>query len=173
VGDRPGLETREGDLVITRDRSVRRRLAGLSAIALAVIILLAGIWLGGHPSYLPGPLRGGFFESRSSVLVDQAVHIVSTRYYRPLSRSILVDRALSGMVASLDDPYSRYLDPQAYRNRNEHHQQDGGEAPPVASWQMLTYHRLRIGHLTPGSARTRVSAGGPSSRPVWARAPGR
>jgi hypothetical protein len=101
--------------VISRDPTVRRRFAWLSALALAVIILLAGIWLGGHPSWLPGPLRGGFFESRSSVLVDQAVNVVSTRYYRPLKRSDLVDRALSGMVASLDDPYSRYLDPQAQR----------------------------------------------------------
>jgi carboxyl-terminal processing protease len=94
-------------------------LAGLSAMALAVIVLLAGIWLGGHPSDLPSALRGGFFESRSLVLVNQALNILTTRYYRPLERSSLVDQGLSGMVAGLDDPYSRYLDPQAYRERGE------------------------------------------------------
>lgn len=103
--------------MISTDRTVRRRFARLSAIALAIIALLAGIWLGGHPSALPSLLRGGFFESRSLVLVNQALNILTTRYYRPLDRSALVDRGLAGMVASLDDPYSHYLDPRAYRER--------------------------------------------------------
>ena len=102
--------------------TVRRRLAGLGAIALAVIALLAGIWLGGHPGSLPSPLRRSFLENRSLVLVDQALTILRTRYYRPLDRTGLVDQALSGMVAGLDDPYSRYLDPAAYRARNEQRQ---------------------------------------------------
>jgi carboxyl-terminal processing protease len=113
--------------VITSDPTARRRrLAGLSAIVATVIVLLAGIWLGGHPSDLPSPLRGGFFESRRLVLVNQAVNILTTRYYRPLNRSILVDRALSGMVASLDDPYSQYLDPRAYRERSQQRNQNLG-----------------------------------------------
>jgi hypothetical protein len=66
--------------VITSDPTVRRRLAGLGATALAVIVLLAGSWLGGHPSDLPSPLRGGFFESRSPVVVNQALNILTTRY---------------------------------------------------------------------------------------------
>ncbi|MBV8989571.1 MAG: S41 family peptidase [Solirubrobacterales bacterium] len=215
--------------MITSNPTVRRRLAGLSAIALAVIVLLAGIWLGGHPTDLPSPLRGGLFESRGLVLVNQALNILTTRYYRPLNRSSLVDQALSGMVASLDDPYSHYLDPQSYRERSEPPKQDLGgigidtvaeprglrvvnvfegspaadaglmsgdliikvgsssledradlgsdliRGPvgtavqltflrgdiqhvtsvgranivvPVVTWQMLTYHHLRIGHLT-------------------------
>ena len=104
--------------MITRHLTARRVLAGLGALVLAVIVLLAGIWLGGHPSVLPSPLRTGFFQNRSLVLVNQALDILTTRYYRPLSRSGLVDDGLSGMVASLDDPYSRYLTPQAYRDRN-------------------------------------------------------
>jgi carboxyl-terminal processing protease len=108
---------------MTRNPSVRRGLAALSAIALVVLGLLAGIWLGGHPSNLPSALRGGFFESRSLMLVNQALNILTTRYYRPLDRSALVDEALSGMVVSLDDPYSHYLDPRAYRARNEERNQ--------------------------------------------------
>jgi carboxyl-terminal processing protease len=219
----------KGDLVITSDPTVRRSLAWLGAIALTVIVLLTGIWLGGHPSDLPSPLRGRFFENRSLVLVNQALNILTTRYYRRLSRSSLVDGGLSGMVASLDDPYSSYLDPQAYRQRDEQPSEDLGgigintvaeprglrvrnvveHSPaaaaglksadliikvgstsladqahlgpdlirgpvgtpveltflrddiqhmisverakivvPVASWQMLNYHHLRIGHLT-------------------------
>jgi carboxyl-terminal processing protease len=58
-------------------------------------------------------------ESRSLVLVNQALNVLTSRYYRRLNRSRLVVGALSGMVASLDDPYSGYLDPQAYRERNQ------------------------------------------------------
>jgi carboxyl-terminal processing protease len=92
----------------------------LGGIAVAIAALLTGIWLGGHPSDLPSPLRGGLFESRASQPVtEQALNILTTRYYRPLSRSSLVDVGLSGMVASLDDPYSHYLDPHSYRERSE------------------------------------------------------
>ena len=94
--------------------------AVLGGILVAVILLLAGIWLGGHPSDLPSPLRGGFFASRhTGSVTDQALRILTTRYYRPLSRSSLVDQGLSGMVASLDDPYSHYLDPSAYRESRQ------------------------------------------------------
>lgn len=79
-----------------------------------MIVLLAGIWLGGHPSGLPSLLRGGFFEShRSEPVTDQALGILTTRYYRELSRSSLVDYGLTGMVASLDDPYSHYIAPRS------------------------------------------------------------
>lgn len=96
-----------------------RVLAVLGGILAAVIVFLAGISLGGHPSDLPSLLRGGLFENRSLVLVNQALNILTRRYYRPLDRTNLVEQGLSGMVASLDDPYSHYLDPRAYRERNE------------------------------------------------------
>jgi carboxyl-terminal processing protease len=111
---------------VTSNRIVRRILVGLSAIVVALIILLAGVWWGGHPSALPSPLRGSFFQDRSLVLVNQALDVLTTRYYRPLARSGLVDHGLSGMVASLDDRYSRYLDPRMYRDRNQPPQKDQG-----------------------------------------------
>ena len=43
-----------------------------------------------------------------------------------LNRSSLVDVGLSGMGASLDDPYSRYLDPRSYRERSEESTQELG-----------------------------------------------
>jgi carboxyl-terminal processing protease len=96
------------------------RLVGLlGGIVAAVVVLLAGIWLGGHPSDLPSPLRGRLFESRHETVTEQALNILTTRFYRPVNRSSLVDVGLSGMVASLDDPYSHYLDPLAYRQRSE------------------------------------------------------
>ncbi|MBV8948708.1 MAG: S41 family peptidase [Solirubrobacterales bacterium] len=101
-------------------KSRRARLGALlGGILAAIVVFLAGISLGGHPSDLPSLLRGGLFESRSLVLVNQALNILTTRYYRQLDRSSLVEQGLSGMVASLDDPYSRYLDPRSYRGRSE------------------------------------------------------
>ena len=88
----------------------------LAGFLAAIAVLLAGIWLGGHPSDLPSLLRGGVFESRRPATVtEQALNILTTRYYRRLNRSSLVDLGLSGMVAGLDDPYSRYIDPSSYQ----------------------------------------------------------
>jgi carboxyl-terminal processing protease len=93
----------------------------LGGILAAIVVFLAGIWLGGHPSALPAPLRGSMFESRRpQIVTQQALNILTTRYFRPLDRSRLVDLALSGMVDGLEDPYSHYLDPSAYQaSRNQ------------------------------------------------------
>ncbi|HTX13411.1 MAG TPA: S41 family peptidase [Solirubrobacteraceae bacterium] len=88
----------------------------LAGVLAAIVLLLAGIWLGGHPSDLPAPLRSGIFGTRQSQIVtQQALDILTSRYYRPLNRSKLVDLSLSGMVAGLDDRYSHYIDPSAYK----------------------------------------------------------
>ena len=102
-----------------------RAAAVLGGILAAMVMLLAGIWLGGHPRDLPSLLRGSLLESRrNEAVTEQALNILTTRYYRPLERSGLVNVGLSGMVASLDDPYSHYRDPRAYRERNEQSTQE-------------------------------------------------
>jgi carboxyl-terminal processing protease len=84
------------------------------AVSVGLVALLVGIWLGGHPSDLPSLLRGRPFETRRAAPVtEQALGILTSRYYRPLDRSSLVDVGLSEIVASLDDPYSHYIDPSA------------------------------------------------------------
>jgi carboxyl-terminal processing protease len=89
--------------------------AVLVGVLAAIAFLVAGIWLGGHPSYLPSPLRTSVLESRrAQIVTQQALNILTSRYYRPLNRSKLVNLALSGMVDGLEDPYSRYIDPNAY-----------------------------------------------------------
>jgi carboxyl-terminal processing protease len=102
-----------------------RAVVMLVGVVVAMVVLLAGIWLGGHPGDLPSPLRGRLFESRrSETVTEQALNILTTRYYRPVNRSALVDVGLSGMVASLEDPYSDYLDPRSYRERREQSTQE-------------------------------------------------
>jgi carboxyl-terminal processing protease len=87
----------------------------LARIAVGVIVLLVGIWLGGHPSWLPSPVRSAFVDDQSTPLVNQVLNLLQRDYYRPLNRGQLVNRGLSGMVASLDDPYSHYYDPTDYQ----------------------------------------------------------
>jgi carboxyl-terminal processing protease len=99
----------------------------IGGVIAGLVMVLVGIWLGGHPSDLPSPLRGGPFESRrTEPVTEQALDILTNRYYRPLDRSSLVDVGLSGMVASLDDPYSHYIDPSAYKASNESEEHIGG-----------------------------------------------
>ncbi len=83
-------------------------------MAAAVLVLAAGVWLGGHPSWLPSSLRGAFTDDSQGHLVQQALNIISDDYYRPVNRNALLNKGLAAAVASLDDPYSHYLDPSDY-----------------------------------------------------------
>jgi carboxyl-terminal processing protease len=94
-------------------RSRRPRIAVW--VLTGLIVLLVGIWLGGHPSWLPSPLRSAFVDKADDPLVNQVIDLLQRDYYRPLNRSQLVNKGLAGMVASLDDPYSHYYDPTAYQ----------------------------------------------------------
>ena len=119
----------------------------------ALVVLLVGIWLGGHPSDLPSILRGGRFESRrAEPVTEQALGILTTRYYRPLDRSSLVDIGLSGMVASLDDPYSHYIDPSTYKASMEE-----SEPPAVGIG-------IQVTHEPDGLRVTNVSEGSPAAK---------
>jgi carboxyl-terminal processing protease len=88
------------------------------ALGVAVLLLLAiGLWFGGHPSWLPTPLRSAFVsESSTQKLENQVYGLLTKDYYRPLNRSTLVNKGLEGAVASLDDPYSHYYDPSDYHS---------------------------------------------------------
>ena len=77
--------------------------------------MLVGIWIGGHPSWLPSPLRSAFVDKSDNPLVNQVLNMLQSDYYRPLNRSQLVNKGLAGMVASLNDPYSHYYDPSDYQ----------------------------------------------------------
>jgi carboxyl-terminal processing protease len=94
----------------------RSRGPRIAVLVLAgVLVLLIGILLGGHPSWLPSPLRSAFVSQNDDPLVNQVLNMLQTDYYRPLNRNQLINKGLAGMVASLDDPYSHYYDPTNYQ----------------------------------------------------------
>jgi carboxyl-terminal processing protease len=95
-------------------RGSRRPRLALSLL-IGLVVLLIGIWLGGHPSWLPSPVRNAFVNQNDDPLVNQVLGMLQRDYYRPLNRTQLVNKGLAGMVASLDDPYSHYYDPTAYQ----------------------------------------------------------
>jgi carboxyl-terminal processing protease len=101
------------------------------ALGVGVLFLLAvGLWFGGHPTWLPSPLRSAFVsESANQKLENQVYGLLTQDYYRKLSRTTLVNEGLAGAVASLNDPYSHYYDPSNYHSFQDtttNPQDDGG-----------------------------------------------
>jgi carboxyl-terminal processing protease len=90
----------------------------------ALLMLLLGIWLGGHPNLLPSPLRTALVQNSNERLVSEVLDLLSRDYYRPVNRAQLTNQGLSSAIASLNDPYSHYYDPTAYHafmnNTNPH-----------------------------------------------------
>jgi carboxyl-terminal processing protease len=95
-------------------RSPRQPLTALLAL-LAPVLLLAGIWLGGHPEDLPAFLRSSLASSPQTQVVDEAIERVVHDYYRPISAGKLDNASISGLVASLGDRFSHYLSPDEFR----------------------------------------------------------
>jgi carboxyl-terminal processing protease len=88
--------------------------------ALLVLVLLAGgIWLGGHPQHLPSGVRDTLVSDDDAQLYDEAADIIQQDYYRKVDRKQLLDKALGSAVDSLDDRFSAYFDPKAYRSFEE------------------------------------------------------
>jgi carboxyl-terminal processing protease len=81
-------------------------------IALLPIVLVVGIWWGGHPEDLPGFLRSGLVAHAETRVVDEAIERISQDYYRPVSTSSLASASVGGAVASLHDRFSHYLSPR-------------------------------------------------------------
>jgi carboxyl-terminal processing protease len=79
------------------------------------ILLVVGIWLGGHPEDLPKFARGSTFEANQQTqVVDEALARISSDYYRPIPKSQLANTSIAGAVASLNDRFSHYLTPKEF-----------------------------------------------------------
>jgi carboxyl-terminal processing protease len=82
--------------------------------AMLPVLLVGGIWLGGHPQDLPGFARSAFEANHQTLVVDEALARISSDYYRPIAKSQLANASISGAVASLDDRFSHYLTPKEF-----------------------------------------------------------
>jgi carboxyl-terminal processing protease len=86
----------------------------MRAIAAVVAVLAAlalGMYLGGHPSGLPEPLRDVFVDESTSVQAE-AIDIIEDNYHREVPERRLRDASLRGMVRSLRSRFSEYFTPR-------------------------------------------------------------
>jgi len=93
--------------------STRQPTIAVLALLLPVL-LVAGIWLGGHPEHLPSFLRNAFVANHQTLVVDEAIERVESDYYRSIPADELNSASISGLVASLHDRFSHYLSPSEY-----------------------------------------------------------
>jgi carboxyl-terminal processing protease len=117
-------------------------------IVAALAILAVGVWLGGHPSWIPSGIRGAFIDDSDGRLMQDVLNVIRRDYYRTIDSGSLVNKGIAGAVASLDDPYSHYFDPADYRaflnQSNPHLTGIGVDVLPDP-------HGLRIVDVFPGS----------------------
>src|SRR5215208_5966454 len=84
---------------------------GVVALLSALVALAVGLWLGGHPADLPGPIRDAFVQE-DRALRAELIDSIEDNFYKPVNEGKLADASLKGIVESLDDPYSHYLTPK-------------------------------------------------------------
>ncbi|MFT3863448.1 MAG: S41 family peptidase [Solirubrobacterales bacterium] len=96
-----------------------------SAIAFGVallVFLVIGIYLGGHPSKLPGFAREHLTEEPTS-LVAEASEIIKDNYFRKVGDTELGNASLQGMVRELrkrhKDRFSDYFSPESLEGFNQ------------------------------------------------------
>ena len=99
------------------------RARGAVAFAAALVaFLVAGLWLGGHPSQLPGFVRDAFV-SEPAGLSAEAAEVLEESYYRPVGEEELGNASLQGMVRELRrrhrDRFTEYFSPEALASFNE------------------------------------------------------
>jgi carboxyl-terminal processing protease len=93
------------------------RTAGI-ATGCALVALVIGILLGGHPDLLPEGVRDAFVEE-DRALRAEIVDAIEDNFYKRVDEERLDDASLKGIVESLEDPYSHYLTPSEAKLQEE------------------------------------------------------
>ena len=91
-----------------------RRLRTTLLILFVPLALILGVWLGGHPDWLPGFARDSLVADTNGRLYEEAVDKIEADYYRKVDRAELLDTSLEKAVESLDDQFSHYFSPKEY-----------------------------------------------------------
>jgi carboxyl-terminal processing protease len=99
------------------------RLRGAIAFGVALVaFLVIGVYLGGHPSKLPGFAREAFTEEPTS-LVAEASEVIKDNYFRKVGDTELGNASLQGMVRELrkrhKDRFSDYFSPESLEGFNQ------------------------------------------------------
>ena len=114
--------------------------------------LAAGLWLGGHPTLIPSPLRKPFVDKQTRV-VAEAMDEINDTYYRKIPRSALADASIKGMVQHLGDRFSNYFTPKEYRGFK---QSQNSEFSGVGMTVSQDPQGLRVAQVYAGSPAKRA-----------------
>jgi carboxyl-terminal processing protease len=129
---------------------IRRALASL---VLVLVVLGAGIYLGGHPSGLPGFVRDPLVGDQDTRVIDEALNRVHETYYRDIPKKQLANESIRGIVTSLKDRFSNYFDPQQYA---KFQQQQSGEFAGIGVQVTKATDGLRIVEVYDDSPASRA-----------------
>src|ERR1700691_2469082 len=115
-----------------------------------------GVWFGGHPSWLPSPLRSAFVSKTADErLVQTTLDLISKDYYTHVNTGKLLNTGLEAAVASLNDPYSHYYPPALYRSfQYETNPQVAGIGVEVAAEPVR--HGIEVEEVFQGSPAARA-----------------
>lgn len=94
----------------------------VASVAALIVVLCAGIWLGGHPAKLPEFLRDRFVDDSAGLNLE-ATELIEDNYFRPVGSSELTNSSLQGMVRELRlrhrDRFSDYFSPESLARFND------------------------------------------------------
>jgi carboxyl-terminal processing protease len=90
----------------------------LIAAVSALVALVAGLFIGGHPQVLPGGLRDIFVEDSVATRAE-LIKDVEANFYKPVKKSDLEQASYKGIVSSLHDRFSEYFTPEESRVFNQ------------------------------------------------------
>ena len=123
----------------------------VALVAAFVIVLGAGIWLGGHPAKLPEFVRDKLVDDSAGLTVE-ATELIEDNYYRSVGSQELTNSSLQGMVRELrlrhKDRFSDYFSPQALADFNE---AISGHFSGVGLSVSQVKEGLRVDRVFPGS----------------------
>lgn len=133
------------------------RARGAVAFGVALLAMLcAGLWLGGHPSKLPSPLRGPFVDDAAG-LTAEASGLIEDNYFRPVEDGELTDASLRGMVRGLRrryrDRFSEYFSAEGLARFNEG---ISGRFSGIGLSVSRVERGLRVGRVFPRSPAERA-----------------
>jgi carboxyl-terminal processing protease len=82
-----------------------------ATVVAVAALLIGGIWLGGHPESLPGPLRDALVTDDRGLRAELQ-DAIQDDFYRHVDDGQIEQGSLKGMVQGLDDRFSNYLTPE-------------------------------------------------------------
>ena len=83
----------------------------VAALTVAAVLVAVGVYMGGHPKSLPGPLRDALVQD-DRALRAELEDAIESDFYRDVDIDQIEEGSLKGMVEGLDDRFSSYLTPK-------------------------------------------------------------